>query len=143
MSGLGRRAARFAVRLFPAVLGLLVLSIGPVLAQEKAQVFVTLEQGFGRLVIDFPARLDLPKYKVNYDNGVLAITFSDPVKLMMPDVAVALPDYVSIGRTDPDNRGVRFGLKTAVSIHSMEAGEKLFIDIMPGSWQGLPPSLPE
>ncbi len=29
-----------------------------------------------------------------------------------------------------------------VKIHSMEAGERLFIDLMPMEWQGLPPSLP-
>ncbi|HWA20271.1 MAG TPA: hypothetical protein VG757_14880 [Devosia sp.] len=126
----------------PAVLWLLAAILSPAVAQERAQIFVTAEQGYGRLVIDFPARLDLPKYKVNYDNGVLAITFTDPVRMTLPDVAVILPDYVSIGRTDPDNRGVRFGLKTAVTVHSMEAGERLFVDIMPSNWQGLPPSLP-
>ena len=110
-----RRAAIQPVRLLLAVLGMLALFLGPVCAQERAQLFVTSEDGFGRLVIDFPARMDLPKYKINYDNGVLAVTFADPVKMQMPDVAVALPDYVSIGRADPDSRGVRFGLKTAVS----------------------------
>ncbi|MEQ1769472.1 MAG: hypothetical protein ABL879_06485, partial [Devosia sp.] len=111
-------------------------------AQEKATLLVTAETGFGRMILDFPSRLDLPAYKLNYDNGVLAITFTDPVQMVLPDAAVALPDYVSVGRVDPDKRGVRFGLRSAVTVHTMEAGERLFIDILPANWQGLPPSLP-
>ncbi|MEO6396264.1 MAG: hypothetical protein ABIO40_10185, partial [Devosia sp.] len=131
-----------AARLVVAAIVWLGLGLAPALAEDRAQLFVTAEDGFGRLIIDFPARLDLPEYKVNYENGVLAVTFTDPVQMVLPDVAVTLPDYVSIGRVDPDNRGVRFGLRTAANVHSMEAGERLFIDLMPEGWQGLPPSLP-
>lgn len=113
------------------------------LAQDKAQLHVTAEAGYGRLVLSFPGRNDLPPYKVKYENGVLAVEFTEPVTLLLPDVAVALPNYLSVGRVDPDGRGVRFGLRTALNINHMEAAEKLFIDLMPPSWQGLPPSLPE
>jgi tetratricopeptide (TPR) repeat protein len=111
-------------------------------AQDKAQLLVTAEAGYGRLVISFPGRNELPVYKVKYDNGVLAVEFTEPVSLLLPDVAVALPDYISVARVDPDSRGVRFGLRTALNINHMEAGERLFLDLMPKSWQGLPPSLP-
>ncbi|MEO8756481.1 MAG: hypothetical protein ABI398_01835 [Devosia sp.] len=113
------------------------------LADDRVQLQATAEQGFGRLVLEFNTRSDLPHYKINYDNGVLAITFDDAVALTMPDMQQTLPDYLTIGRVDPDGRGVRFGLRGAVTIHSMEAGEKLFVDMLPSAWQGLPPSLPQ
>ena len=128
-------------RLLHALLWL-ALAVAPAAAIDKVQFHATAEQGYGRLVLEFPGRLDLPRYKVNFDNNVLAITFPEPVTMPLPDVGSTLPDYLTIGRVDPDGKGVRFGLRNAVTIHSMEAGERLFIDLMPAGWQGLPPALP-
>lgn len=128
-------------RLLVAVLlWLALVAVG--LADDRTQLQATKEDGFGRLVLEFSDRLDLPKYKINYDNNVLAVTFEQPVKLPLPDMAATLPDYLTVGRVDPDGKGVRFGLRRPITLHSMEAGEKLFIDLLPTGWQGLPPSLP-
>src|SRR5690606_5564659 len=53
-----------------------------------------------------------------------------------------MPDYATVARADPDGRGIRIGLRTGFNLNRMEAGEKLFIDLLPLNWQGLPPSLP-
>jgi len=121
------------------VLGCLV---GPAWADDKAQILATAENGFGRIVLTFPERMDLPKYKVNYENGVLAITFDEPISILLPDIALALPDYATIARVDPDNRGIRIGLRTTFNINRMDAGESLYIDLLPPNWVGLPPALP-
>lgn len=113
-----------------------------VLSQEKAQIFATPENGFGRLIIAFPDRMDLPKYKVKYENGVLAIEFEQPISILLPDISLAMPDYATIARVDPDQRGIRIGLRTTFNINRMDAGEKLYIDLLPTNWVGLPPSLP-
>ena len=57
-------------------------------AQDKVQLQATAEQGYGRLVLEFNGRLDLPKYKIVYDNNVLSITFDDTVTMAMPDMAM-------------------------------------------------------
>jgi hypothetical protein len=141
MSGLGRRAG-VPMRLLLAAL--LWLAFGAAaFAQDRMQIHATAEEGgFGRLILEFPDRFDLPAYKVNFDNGVLAIVFNGPVSATMPDMYATLPQYLTIGRLDPDGKGVRFGLAGTVSVHSMEAGEKLFVDMLPTTWQGLPPALP-
>jgi len=122
----------------------MLMALSPVLAHaaDQAQIIATQEAGFGRLVINFPDRLDLPTYRVKYDNGVLAIEFDSPVSVVLPDIAVVMPDYATVGRADPDGRGIRVGLRTSFNLNRMEAGEKLFIDLLPLNWQGLPPSLP-
>ncbi|MGN6683258.1 MAG: hypothetical protein ACTHKD_04510, partial [Devosia sp.] len=135
------RRASVPVRPILAVLVWLVLAVTAA-AADRVQLQATAENGFGRLVLEFSTRLDLPDYKITYDNNVLAVTLSGPVNLAMPDMASTLPQYLTIGRVDPDRKGVRFGLRRPVTIHSMEAGEKLFIDLLPVGWQGLPPSLP-
>ena len=68
-----------------------MLFIAGAKAAERAQILATEEAGFGRLVITFPDRLDLPPYKVKYDNGVLAIEFTSPISVVLPDIAVICP----------------------------------------------------
>jgi len=146
-AGMSEFRVRWARALKALLRVTLVVFVGlwPMLAhaQDKAQLFVTAEAGYGRLVLSFPGRNELPAYKVKYENGVLAVEFTDPIALVLPDAAVALPNYISVARVDPDARGVRFGLRTTLNINHIEAGEKLFIDLMPPSWQGLPPGLPD
>lgn len=136
------RRAWMPVRRLLHVLLWLAVATAPALAQDRVQLHATAEDGFGRIVLEFPGRLDLPNYHVNFDNNVLAVVFTEPVSMPLPDVGATLPEYLTIGRVDPDGKGVRFGLRTPVKVHSMEAGERLFIDLMPLTWQGLPPSLP-
>ncbi len=114
----------------------------PAIAEDKAQILATAENGFGRIVLSFPERMDLPKYKVNYENGVLAITFDQPISVLLPDIALALPKYATIARVDPDNRGIRIGLRSTFNVNRMDAGESLYIDLLPETWSGLPPALP-
>lgn len=130
------------VRLWLHALLWLLVGLVPAAAADRAQVHTTLEDGYGRIVLEFPSRLDLPKYKVSFDNYVLAVTFDEPATMPLPDVGATLPDYLTVARVDPDGKGVRFGLRKPVQVHSMEAGERLFIDLMPSDWQGLPPGLP-
>jgi len=132
----------FAHALVAIVTILAVLTPHVSLAQEKVQLLATSEDGFGRLIMTFPARHDLPPYQLHFENGVLAIEFEEAIQLALPDVAVTLPDYVSIARVDPDRKGLRIGLRTGFNVNRIEAGERLFIDLMPLTWQGLPPSLP-
>ena len=137
-----RASNRFCAVLCLALVALASLSAAPSAAAERAQVLVTNEAGFGRLVIGFKDRLDLPPFKLRVDNGVMSLTFETAVQISLPDVAQALPDYVSVARLDPDGKGIRFGLKGAKTFNSIEAGERLFIDLLPSTWQGLPPALP-
>ena len=54
----------------------------------------------------------------------------------------SLPEFVVIGRADPDGKALRFALAQNVRVNTMEAGEQLFIDLLPQGWQGVAPGLP-
>lgn len=101
------------------------------------------ERDYGRMRIEFRDRLDLPAYEVDVENGVLRVVFEEPVETDIRDATRVLDDFVTIARRDPDGLALRFGLSRAVRINTMEAGETLFIDFLPSSWQGFPPPLPE
>ncbi len=112
-------------------------------AQIDGQLFATEEAGYGRLILSFPGRDSLPEYQMRLENGVLSLEFSEQVSVLLPDVGSTMPDYLSVARVDPDGRGLRLGLRSAFKFNRIEAGEKLFIDLLPTSWQGMPPTLPQ
>lgn len=115
----------------------------PAHAEEQGQLFATQENGYARLILSFPGRDDLPKYEMRIENGVLSIEFDEQVSIILPDVGTTMAEYLSVARVDPDGRGLRMGLRNAFNFNRIEAGEKLFIDLLPPDWQGLPPALPQ
>lgn len=112
-------------------------------ALDKGQLYATEENGYARLILSFPNLDALPAYSMKIDNGVLSIQFEEQVDLVLPDVGTTLPNYLSVARLDPDRRGLRVGLKDTFNFNRIEAGEKLFVDLMPSDWQGMPPPLPQ
>ena len=139
MTGL-RRAAR--VVLIGVALATLSFAT-PAFAEEQGQLFATQEDGYARLILSFPGRDDLPQYTMRIENGVLSLEFDEQVSIILPDVGTTMADYLSVARVDPDGRGLRLGLRSAFNFNRIEAGEKLFIDLLPGTWQGMPPALPQ
>ena len=49
---------------------------------------------------------------------------------------------MSAARRDPDGKGIRIALARKVTMNSMAAGERLFVDLLPDTWVGLAPGLP-
>ena len=110
---------------------------------EPVDLQVIPEEGYGRMVLTFKDRTLLPIYDALITGGVLRISFEEPVDINVDDVPLDLGDYITIARRDPDGSAIRFALKNQFQINTLEAGEKLFVDILPMSWQGLPPGLPD
>jgi hypothetical protein len=94
---------------------------------------------FGRIVLQFD---EATKVQVKAANGVLVIGFAAPARIREERLAGELGSLVSIVRRDPDGTGLRIGLTVPVRTNVMEAGERVFIDLLPQNWTGLPPSLP-
>ena len=124
------------------VLSLIILPLSTFssFAQMPAEIVATTEDGFGRIVLKFER---MPKYSIRVTTGVLVVAFDEPVDLDPRKVTVNLSDFIGAARVDPDRRAVRFALARTLRINSMEAGDELFIDLLPGVWQGLAPGLPE
>jgi len=137
----GWRRARIV--LAATVLATSLAVMGPALGQDQGQLFATEEEGYARLILSFPSLDELPPYRMRIENGVLSIEFDKPVEIILPDVAATLPGYLSVARVDPDGTGLRIGLRSAFNFNRIEAGERLFIDLLPTSWQGMPPPLPQ
>lgn len=126
------------------VMLLMALASLPLAATARAQAPGLLEvdssRGFARLVLVFEDRL--PQYQLNSSTGVLVVSFQDPVAPDVSRLPQRLPQFVSAARTDPDRRALRLAFARHVSVNAMEAGEKLFIDLLPDNWVGAAPGLP-
>ncbi|MFD1696650.1 tetratricopeptide repeat protein [Roseibium aestuarii] len=121
----------------------LALSVASAQALQEVTLAAGPEEGYGRVVLTFKDRTLLPIYDAAVTGGVLRISFEEPISVDVEDVPLVLGDYVTIARRDPDGSAIRFALKSNFRINTLEAGEKLFIDILPATWQGLPPGLPD
>ncbi|MEZ2145404.1 tetratricopeptide repeat protein [Bradyrhizobium sp. DN5] len=95
--------------------------------------------GFARLVIKLGE--DVPS-EVTTAGSILVIRFDRPVDVPVDRVPEGAPDYVNSARRDPDGGAIRLSLARRVTINTMNAGERTFIDLLPEGWKGPPPSLP-
>ena len=152
----GQNLMRLCALALPVVLGAVLTPAilnGPAYAQDVPvvppeedgglEIQSTVEPGFGRVVLDFKGRNLLPGYSIKQDNSILVIQFDESVEITgVSSMIRELSEYVTIARSDPDGKGIRIALKENVRINTMEAGERLFIDLLPRSWEGLPPPLP-
>jgi tetratricopeptide (TPR) repeat protein len=105
----------------------------------KATLAAAVNDGYARLVFDMSEYDDT---SVRVANNVLVITFTRPIDVSVDRLALQIPDYVGAARRDPDGKGIRVALSQQVKVNATAAAEKFFIDLLPASWSGQPPSLP-
>ena len=135
------RAGRSAVLHLIALLIVLPLGLAcPAAAQPlKGEVSTTIENGYARLLFKFADEIEA---QVRLANNVLTINFPRPIDVSIERIAQHAPGYVSAARRDPDGKGIRIALARKVTLSSMAAGERLFVDLLPDTWVGLAPGLP-
>jgi tetratricopeptide (TPR) repeat protein len=128
-------------------LGALAWAVMPfaAFAQSRPQtpetgLTASLENGFARLVFAFPEEI---KTDVQLSNNVLVIRFAKPVRVSIEGVQNHFKDLVQAARADPDGSAIRLAFSQKITVNVMAAGEKLFVDLLPESWAGLPPGLPQ
>lgn len=138
-SGLKNAARAIATAFFALAAALSAL---PALAQERVSVEAQRHENFGRVIVTFNDRMTLPQYEIGTENGVLVIQFDTPLAGVLPEIATALDEFIAIARFDPDMTGIRMGLRGPMQVNTINAGEQLFIDLLPTNWVGLPPGLP-
>lgn len=108
-------------------------------AAAKAEVTAAVADGFGRLVFTLPVDGEA---EVRLAGGIVVIAFKQPVEVNVDHIAVSMRGYVSAARRDPDGTAVRLALTRKLRVNSMAAADRLYVDLLPPDWAGLPPGLP-
>jgi tetratricopeptide (TPR) repeat protein len=105
----------------------------------KGEASFSASGGYARLL--FKLGEDVP-VEVTTAGSIVIIRFASPVDIPMDRWVEGALDYVSSARRDPDGSAIRLSLARRVRINTMAAGERTYIDFLPDSWTGAPPSLP-
>jgi tetratricopeptide (TPR) repeat protein len=127
--------------LFVAVLALGALASGACRAADavKGEASFAASGGYARLVLKLAEDVGS---EVTTAGSIIVIRFTRPVDIAVDKLSDAVPDYVASARRDPDGSAMRLSLARRATINTMTAGERIFVDFLPDSWSGPPPSLP-
>ena len=109
------------------------------MAPIRGEASFTPAKGFARLVFKFSEDVAVD---VTTAGSIVVIHFEHPVDITADRLAESVPDYVSGVRVDPDGTALRLSLARRVTINTMQAAERTFVDFLPDSWTGPPPPLP-
>jgi tetratricopeptide (TPR) repeat protein len=114
---------------------------GPAQAADPVKGEATLSEngGYARLVFKLAEDVDT---EVTTAGSIVVIRFKRPVDIPIDQWSEAVPDYVGAARRDPDGSAIRLSLARRVTVNTMTAGERVFVDLLPDTWTGAPPSLP-
>ena len=128
----------------PLAAGLVLISVmfaGPCRADDpvKGEATFSSSGGYARLVLKLAEDVES---EVLTAGSIIVIRFKRPVDIPVDKLSDAVPDYVGSARRDPDGSAIRLSLQRRVTVNTMTAGERIFVDFLPDSWKGPPPSLP-
>src|SRR5216684_2216738 len=144
---LGRACARTLQRCLGALSGLAagLILIGLTFSGAcqadpvKGEATFSASGGYARLVLKLAEDVGS---EVTAAGSILVIRFKRPVDIAVDKLSDAVPDYVGSARRDPDGSAIRLSLARRVTINTMTAGERVFVDLLPDTWSGQPPGLP-
>jgi tetratricopeptide (TPR) repeat protein len=105
----------------------------------KGEATFSAGGGYARLVLKLAEDVDS---EVTTAGSILIIRFKRPVDVSVDKLSDAVPDYVGSARRDPDGSAIRLSLARKVTVNTMTAGERVFVDLLPDTWKGQPPGLP-
>src|SRR4029079_12831622 len=122
------------------VLAALVLA-SPCRADDAVKGEATFQAsgGYARLILKLAEDVES---EVTTAGSVIVIRFKRPVDIPVDKLPDLVPDYVGAARRDPDGSAIRRSLQRRVSVNTMTAGERIFVDFLPDGWTGPPPTLP-
>ncbi len=95
--------------------------------------------GYGRIALTFDRPVPV---KAKVAGGVLVLSYGERSTSSGERLADEMPGYVAMVRRDPDGTGLRIALQKPFRVNVQEAGEQVFVDLLPEGWSGLPPPLP-
>ena len=130
-------------RLFYLLVTFILACAAPASAKAdpfKASVTADVSGGFARFIFTLSDDIDASAHTAG---NVLIISFDKPVVVSVERLPAQVSEYVAAARRDPDGRAIRMALERKVTVNSIIAADKLFVDLLPDTWSGPPPGLPQ
>ena len=106
----------------------------------KGEVKAVTDGGFVRLMFHFDEAVEAT---TRVSGAIVIISFNKPVAVAVERFNVNAPEYISAARRDPDGSAIRIALLRNVKVNTIAAAERLYVDLMPETWKGPMPGLPQ
>lgn len=106
----------------------------------KGDVKAVIDGGFARLLFHFDEPVEA---NVRVSGAIIVISFKKPVAVAVEKLSASAPDYISAARRDPDGSAIRIALTHKLRVNTIAAAERLYVDLLPESWKGPNPGLPQ
>ena len=139
----GPGSARRGGFAFLVALALLVVAPGGEARADdpiKGEVKAVSDGGYVRLMFQFDEAVEAT---TRVSGAIIVISFNKPVAIAVERLNVNAPDYISAARRDPDGSAIRIALTRKVKLNTIAAAERLYVDLLPESWKGPMPGLPQ
>jgi len=125
----------------------LALSLAPGLAVPaqadepvRGTVSVFTDGGYTRLLFRFEEEVPA---RVSVAGSIMVISFKKPVQMGVERLSDSARDYISVARRDPDGTAIRIALARKVKVNTIPAGDRFYVDLLPDTWTGILPGLPQ
>jgi tetratricopeptide (TPR) repeat protein len=105
----------------------------------KGEAAVSVGGGYARLVLKLAEDVES---EVTAAGSIIVIRFKRPVDIPVDRLNEGALDYIISARRDPDGSAIRLSTARKVTINTMTAGERVFVDLLPDTWNGQLPGLP-
>jgi tetratricopeptide (TPR) repeat protein len=105
----------------------------------KGEAAVSVSGGYARLLLRLAEDVES---EVTAAGSIIVIRFKRPVDIPVDRLYEGAPDYIASARRDPDGSAIRLSTARKVTINTMTAGERVFVDLLPDGWSGQLPGLP-
>jgi tetratricopeptide (TPR) repeat protein len=106
----------------------------------KGEVKAVVDGGFVRLMFQFDEPVEAT---ARISGSIIIVSFNKPVSVAVERLSVNAPGVISAARRDPDGSAVRIALTQKVKVNTIAAAERLYVDLMPETWSGPMPGLPQ
>src|SRR5262249_45606641 len=98
------------------------------------------DNGYVRLMFQFDEAVEAT---TRVAGAIIVITFNKPVAVAVERLSVNAGEYISAARRDPDGSAIRIALTRKAKINTIVAAERLYVDLLPETWKGPMPGLPQ
>jgi tetratricopeptide (TPR) repeat protein len=109
-------------------------------ALVKTEITTSTDNGFARLAFKFDEPMSAD---IRLAWPIMIVTFAKPLDVSVDKLSVEAKGYISAARRDPDGSAIRIALARKLRIHSIPAGKRFYLDLLPENWTGMLPGLPQ
>lgn len=106
----------------------------------KGEVKTISDGGYVRLMFQFDEAVEAT---TRVAGAIIVISFNKPVAVAVERLSVNAGEYISAARRDPDGGAIRIALTRKAKVNTIVAAERLYVDLLPESWKGPMPGLPQ